>query len=458
MSKSHKYEIDMLNGNLFIKMLKFCIPLILSGILQLLYNAADLVVVSNFSTDKEALGAVGSCGSLISLIVNLFMGMSVGTNVICAGAYARGDKDYLKKAVHTSLLTSLILGILLGIFGFFASDYLLTLMKNDLSLSRLYLKIYFIGLPFNMLYNFAAAILRAVGDTKRPLYILSIAGLFNVLLNLVFVICFKMSVGGVALATIISQLISSALIIFCLVKSKEAYKVCFKDLKISKRPLFSIIRIGFPAGLQASIFSISNVLIQSSVNAFGFMVMNGNSSAQSLEGFVYTSMNSVYHASLSFTGQNVSVKKYGNIKKIVLSGLAIVSIIGILMGGTMFIFGKEALSIYTKVPGEIEVGYIRLHYLVLPYFLCGIMDVMCGVIRGLGYAILPMMVSLVGACGLRVLWIIFIFRPYTSFVNINDLNLLYISYPISWMITFIAHFICYLICFRRTKNLDIRID
>lgn len=446
------FEIDMTSGNIFFKMIKFCIPLILTGILQLIYNAADLIVVSNFSGDPNALGAVGSTSSIINLTVNLFMGLSVGVNVLCARMFANKDDEGMKRSVHTAVLISLIFGVVVGIYGYLMADRLLTMMNNPLELSRTYLKIYFLGLPFNMLYNFAAAILRGVGDTKRPLYFLSIAGIINVLLNLLFVIVFKLSVAGVALATIISQAISAILIMICLIKTKENYHFSFKELKIYKKELLEMIRIGLPAGIQSSIFSISNTLIQSSVNAFGEIAINGNSAAQSLEGFTYTSMNAVYHASLSFTSQNVGAKKYNNITKVTLSSLLIVTIIGVLMGGSIFLFGKKLLTIYIKPEyvEQINVGYIRLHYLTLPYFLCGIMDVMCGVIRGLGYALLPMIVSIIGVCGFRILWILFIFRPMvTDYSNYSFLNNLYISYPISWIATLAIHTLCYFIIKRK---------
>lgn len=458
MENSKRYEVDLVNGNILINMVKFCIPLILTGILQLLYNAADMLVVANFSGDSDAVGAVGSTGSLISLIVNLFMGLSVGTNVLSARNFTSNNAEGMKKVVHTAVLSSLIIGTIIGIFGCFTNDFLLNLMKNPLELSRVYLRIYFIGLPFNMLYNFASAILRGVGDTKRPLIFLSISGVINVFLNLIFVIVCKMSVEGVALATIISQAVSCVLIIVSLMNESNIYKFSFKNLKISKNEFLSMLKIGLPAGIQNSVFSISNVIIQSSVNAFGATVIDGNSSAQSLEGFVYTSMNSVYHASLTFASANYEAKNFKKIISVVTSGLIIVTVIGVVMGGSFFIFGKELLSLYAKTEGQLEVGYIRLHYLCLPYFLCGIMDVMCGVIRGLGYAILPMIVSLVGVCGFRIVWIYTIFRANTSFTDINDLNLLYISYPISWIITFFVHFLCYLYVYKKiakTKVVDI---
>ena len=417
----------------------------LMGILQLLYNAADLIVVGNFGGDKTAIGAIGSTSSLISLTVNLFMGLSVGTNVTCAKYFGAKNNEKISKVVHTSILLSLIMGIGLGALGFIFADDLLTLMKNDLELSRVYLKIYFIGMPFNLVYNFAAAVLRAVGDTKRPLYFLSIAGLVNIILNIISVVVFKMGVAGVAYATIASQFVSCILIMITLCKTKECYRFSFNQLKINKRELFEILKIGLPAGIQSSIFSISNVIIQTSINRFNYIVMNGNTAASSVEDFVYVSMESVYHASLPFTSQNVGAKKTDNIKKITAYSLIIVTLIAVIFGGTLFIFGKQALSIYTKVPDEIEVGYIRLHYLCLPYFLCGIMDVMVGILRGMGYSTLPMIISIIGICGFRISWIYGYFYQHTNFTDYKDLNLLYVSYPISWIITFLVQLTCYLI-------------
>ena len=444
-----KYEMDMVNGNIFLKIIRFSIPLALMGMLQLFYNAADLIVVSNFGGDNDALGAVGSTGSIINLLVNLFIGLSVGTNVVVARCFGAKKYDKISDVVHTSILTSFLIGVLLGLFGFIFARPLLKLMNNDLDLSVLYLKIYFIGMPFNLVYNFAASILRAVGDTKRPLYFLTISGLANVLFNLVFVIVFKMSVAGVALATVISQVISCVLILIALFKSNECYKLRLSKLRIDKNSLIEITKIGLPAGIQSSIFSISNVLIQSSVNMFGPVVMNGNSAAASVEGFVYTAMNSVYHASLAFMGQNVGAKNTKNIKKVTFYSLIIVCLVSISLGSILFISGQQVLKIYTAIPEEIAVGYIRLHYLCLPYFLCGIMDVMVGCLRGLGYSTLPMIVSIVGVCGFRIFWILIIFYNYTDFKNIEDLNLLYISYPISWIITFLAHFGCYIYASRK---------
>lgn len=470
--KKNKYEIDMCSGNLFKKIIVFCIPLMLMGILQLLYNTADLLVVSLFSGDKNALGAVGSTSSLINLIVNLFMGLSAGTSVVCGNCFGAKEYDKMSRVVHTSIAISLLVGTFLGIFGFFFSRDLLLLMNNEDPLSVIYLKIYFIGMPFNMLYNFAASVLRSIGDTKRPLYYLSISGILNILLNLFFVIICKLSVAGVAIATIISQFISCMMIMHTLMKSKEPYRVELKKLNIYGKELLEIMRVGLPAGIQSSIFSISNVIIQSSVNQFDKVatdilgtgeivgtVKNGNSAASSVEGFVYAAMNSVYYAALSFTSQNIGAKNTKNIKKVTLYSLIHVTLIALIFGGILFALGKPVLSIYTKVPEEIEIGYIRLHYLCLPYFLCGIMDVMVGVLRGMGYSIMPMLVSIFGVCGFRILWIFTVFNFNTSYQDYNDLHLLYISYPISWIITFTIHFISYLICSKKKfKELNERLQ
>lgn len=447
-----RYEVEMINGNIFKNMIRYCIPLMLTGILQLFYNAADLVIVSNFSNDPNALGAVGSTGSLTALIVNLFMGLSVGTNVLSARSYAVKDKDGMSRTVHTSVLISILIGIVIGIFGFISAKWLLNIMSNPLPKAVTYIKIYFIGLPFMLLYNFSAAILRGVGDTKRPLYILSISGLANVLLNLFFVIVCKMGVEGVAIATLASQVISSILIVTCLLKTDEIYKLSLKELKIYKKEFFSMLKIGLPAGIQSSLFSISNVLIQSSINKFGEAVMNGNTAANSLDGFVYTSMNSVYHASIAFTSQNVAAKRKENIRKVLFYALLLVFIIGLTTGGGFFLFGKTMLKIYTNDPFEIEVGYLKMHYLCLPYFIFGLMDVVSGSIRGMGNSLVPMITSIIGICVLRVIWIFFIFNPNTNFTNYKDLSLLFISYPISWVATLIVNIITYTFISKKVKQ------
>ena len=433
------YELDMCNGPILGKILVFAIPLMISGILQLLFNAADIIVVGRF-TGSQALAAVGSTSALINLIINLFIGVSVGANVVVARNYGAKDYDGIHGAVHTSVLTAIWGGIILIFVGILLARPMLEMMgtpEDVIDLSVLYMRIYFVGMPAFMMYNFGAAILRATGDTKRPLYFLTLSGVVNVVLNLFFVIVFHMGVAGVALATIISQAISAFLIILCLMKMDGPCHLDFKLLKFHPEQLKSMLRIGLPAGLQGAIFSISNVLIQSSVNSFGSQVMAGNTAAGNIEGFVYNSMNAVYQTSLSFTSQNMGAKKFDRINKILFQCLLVVTAIGLVMGGGAYLLGEPLLGIYTSSPEVVSYGLIRLKYVCATYFLCGLMDVMVGTIRGMGYSIMPMLVSLTGACAFRVIWI------FTIFQMDRTLDCLYISYPISWVLTAGVHLICY---------------
>ena len=435
------YELDMCNGPILGKILVFAIPLMISGILQLLFNAADIIVVGRF-TGSQALAAVGSTSALINLIINLFIGVSVGANVVVARNYGAKDYDGIHGAVHTSVLTAIWGGIILIFVGILLARPMLEMMgtpEDVINLSVLYMRIYFVGMPAFMMYNFGAAILRAIGDTKRPLYFLTLSGVVNVVLNLFFVIVFHMGVAGVALATIISQAISAFLIILCLMKMDGPCHLDFKHLKFHPEQLESMLRIGLPAGLQGAIFSISNVLIQSSVNSFGSQVMAGNTAAGNIEGFVYNSMNAVYQTSLSFTSQNMGAKKFDRINKILFQCLLVVTAIGLVMGGGAYLLGEPLLGIYTSSPEVVSYGLIRLKYVCATYFLCGLMDVMVGTIRGMGYSIMPMLVSLTGACAFRVIWI------FTIFQMNRTLDCLYISYPISWVLTAGVHLICYFI-------------
>lgn len=435
------YELDMCNGPILGKILVFAIPLMISGILQLLFNAADIIVVGRF-TGSQALAAVGSTSALINLIINLFIGVSVGANVVVARNYGAKDYDGIHGAVHTSVLTAIWGGIILIFVGILLARPMLEMMgtpEDVINLSVLYMRIYFVGMPAFMMYNFGAAILRAIGDTKRPLYFLTLSGVVNVVLNLFFVIVFHMGVAGVALATIISQAISAFLIILCLMKMDGPCHLDFKHLKFHPEQLKSMLRIGLPAGLQGAIFSISNVLIQSSVNSFGSQVMAGNTAAGNIEGFVYNSMNAVYQTSLSFTSQNMGAKKFDRINKILFQCLLVVTAIGLVMGGGAYLLGEPLLGIYTSSPEVVSYGLIRLKYVCATYFLCGLMDVMVGTIRGIGYSIMPMLVSLTGACAFRVIWI------FTIFQMNRTLDCLYISYPISWVLTAGVHLICYFI-------------
>ena len=448
------YEMDMCHGPLLRKLLVFSLPVMLSGVLQLLFNAADIIVVGQY-VGSTALAAVGSTGSLINLLINLLIGLSVGANVMVARYYGAHEEKLVSQTVHTAILLSLVSGIVMIFIGIALAEPLLRLMgtpDNVLDQAALYVRIYFAGMPVIMLYNFGSAILRAVGDTKRPMYFLLLAGILNVFMNLFFVIVFHMGVAGVALATVLSQCVSAGLVLLCLIRSNGSIKLHLKEMKIHKEPLLKMIRVGLPAGIQGSIFSISNVLIQSSVNSFGDIAMAGNAAASNIEGFIYTCMNAIYQAAISFTSQNYGAGQYRRIRKIMRSGVLIVSCVGFLLGGIAFLCAPILLSIYNTDPQVIQYGMLRMEIICLTYFTCGIMDVMVGCLRGLGYSIMPMIVSLAGACGIRVLWI------FTVFQWDRTLTMLYISYPVSWMITAAVHIICFLIIIRKVPNMDAEDD
>ncbi len=443
--KTKSYEIDMCNGPLFSKIMLFFVPLMLSGILQLLFNAADIVVVGRFA-GNQALAAVGSTSSLINLLVNVFIGLSVGANVLVARFYGANKEKELSEMVHTAILTAFISGCILVVLGIFLSGPALSLMdtpEDVIEHSILYMRIYFVGMPAMMTYNFGSAILRAVGDTKRPLYYLLLAGIINVILNLIFVIVFHMGVAGVAWATVISQVISAALVLRCLIKSDAGYHLDLKQLKIVPDKLLKMIQIGVPAGLQGALFSISNVLIQSSVNSFGSLAMAGNTAAANIEGFVYTSMNAFHQTAISFTGQNYGARKYKRIGKILLICQIMVMLVGLVMGNLAYAFADILLRLYSSDPIVIEYGVLRLSIICVLYCLCGMMDVMVGSLRGMGYSIMPMLVSLTGACLFRVVWIYTIFKAYPT------LKCLYISYPISWALTFAVHLLCFAVVYKK---------
>lgn len=442
------YEMDMCNGPIFKKLLIFALPLMLSGILQLLFNAADIVVVGKF-TGSHALAAVGSTGALINLFVNVFIGFSIGTNVLVAQYFGARDEKNVQETVHTSILLGIVGGFILIVAGIVFAKPMLEWMDtpdNVLEHAVLYMRIYFVGMPAMLVYNFGAAILRAIGDTKRPLYYLLSAGVINVVLNLFFVIVLDMGVAGVAAATVASQVVSAVLIVRCLMQSEGIYRLNLHELKLHRKKLVRIVQIGLPAGLQGAVFSLSNVLIQSSVNSFGSVAMAGNTAAGNIEGFVYTSMNAIYQTALSFTSQNVGGGRQDRIPKIIFQCMAIVIVIGAVMGNLAYQCGPFLLGIYSSDPEVIQFGMSRMQIICQWYFLCGIMDVAVGILRGLGYSVIPMLVSLTGACGLRVLWI------FTVFVWKHSLFVLYLSYPITWIVTFTVHLICLLVIWKRKKG------
>ncbi|MCI6497718.1 MATE family efflux transporter [Lachnospiraceae bacterium HCP1S3_C3] len=446
--KQKKYEMDMCSGPLLKKILIFTIPVMASGILQLLFNATDIIVVGRYA-GKESLAAVGSTTALINLIINLFVGLSVGANVITAKYYGAGKEKDVSETVHTAILTAVISGIILVIIGIILATPLLKLMDSPedvLGKSALYLKIYFLGMPAMMLYNFGSAVLRAVGDTKRPLYYLILSGSVNVCLNLISVICFGMGVAGVGIATVVAQYISAAMVVRCLIKEDGSYGINLSELRLTGSKLKEIMFVGIPAGMQGVVFALSNVLIQSSINSFGSIAMAGNTAASNIEGFIYISMNSYNQTAISFTSQNIGGKKIERVGKILLICIGLVSMFGIILGFGAYFAGNTLLHIYSSDMEVIHYGLMRMRVICLTYFTCGIMDVFAGSVRGMGYSVMPMIISLIGACGLRIVWI------YTIFKAHHTLTTLYISYPVTWVITICAYIVCYTICIKKVKS------
>lgn len=445
------YTMDLCEGSILNKLLLFSLPLIASSVLQLFFNAADVIVVGQFAGDNS-LAAVGSNGSIINLLTNVFMGLSVGANVLVARYFASKQEKELRKTVHTAIMVSVVCGAVLAVVGDLASKQLLIWMQSPtevIDLATVYLRIYFLGSPAMMLYNFGAAILRGVGDTKRPLYYLSFAGVVNVVLNLIFVVVFKMDVAGVALATVISQCVSAILVIRCLMREESAIRLEKQYLGVDKNTLLRILQIGLPAGVQGSLFSLSNVVIQSSINSFGNIVVAGNSAACNVEGFVYVAMNAFAQAIVAFVSQNVGAGKYERINKIVIITQMCVLTIGLVLGNVVYLFGEQILRLYSDSDIVIQAGIKRLSIVCTTYALCGVMDSMVGALRGLGYSIMPMIVSLLGACAFRIAWISVFFQME----QYHNIDTVYFAYPISWALTVSVHIICYLIVRWRMKKL-----
>ena len=447
-TKTSKYEIDRCNGSILDKLVSFSIPLMLSGILQLLFNAVDIIVVGQF-TGNEALAAVGSTTALINVFVNLFIGISLGASVLAARFYATGQEKEMSETVHTSITLALISGIAMGIIGVIAAKGALELMDtpdNVLNLSTLYMRIYFMGMPFFMLYNYGAAILRAVGDTKRPLLFLIISGATNVVLNLLLVIQFHLGVAGVAIATVISQCISCILVLRCLYLSDGSYQLRFNKLGMKTRYVKQIFQIGIPAGIQSTIINFSNVLLQSSVNSFGSVAMAGYTAANNILGFLYVSVNSITQACMSFTSQNYGVRKFKRMDKVLLECLGLTVIVALVLGGGSYLFGAELMHIYTKSSKVIECGVDIMLYTTVTYFLCGIMDLLPGALRGMGHSTVPMILSVIGTVGTRIVWIYVIFPCHRS------LDFLFISYPVSWLLTIVMQVICFYFVRKKVHN------
>lgn len=441
----------MIEGPLFGKILMFSLPLMASGILQLLFNAADVIVVGRFA-GENALAAVGSTGALINLILNLFFGLSTGASVCASNAIGAKDDERVKRCVHTSMALAIVGGIMAMIAGLLWSRPLLALMGTKPELiedAALYMKIYFLGVPASLIFNFAAGLLRAEGDTKRPLYILTIAGVVNVICNLFFVIVFHLSVAGVALATAISNIISMLLIVAHMLKLDSNLKYIIKETKIYKREFLDVLRIGIPSGMSGMMFSISNAIIQSSINLFPATTVAGNTAASNIEGFIYTSMNTFYQASQTFTGQNLGAGKIKRINKVLVNSLIIVTTVGAALCALALVFSRPLLSLYVtgeNVDAVISAGVERMAVICSTYYLCGMMEVACGSLRGMKYSFSTMIISMLGACAFRIIWLATVFKANQTVFNI------YVSYPISWVLTLGAYLVCYVYAMRKLKK------
>ena len=448
--KKRSYEIDMCNGAILPKMLQFAFPLMLSGILQLMFNAADVIVVGRFAGDN-ALAAVGSTGQLVNLLVKSFIGLSVGGNVL-ASRYcgARQDED-LRRTVHTSIALSLFSGAVLTVMGLVLMKPLLRMInvpEEIFDQAAVYLRIYFVGITAMMVYNFGSALLRAVGDTKRPMYYLTISGVINVVLNLFFVIGFHMDVAGVALATTISQCVSAVLVVRCLIKAEGSLKLDMKALKVDPQIFRMILSIGIPASVQGILFSIANLSIQSSINSFGTEAVAGNSAASSIEGFILTAMNAFYQTVLSFTGQNLGAGKRDRANKVLYLGMGCTAVVGLVLGYGSVWFGEELLGLYTTGTTVITMGMYRLSVMGSTYFIGGLQETVVGALRGMGYGVLPTVVSLVGICGLRLLYLNTLFQME----EFHNLHSLYFTYPLSWGVTLVVLLVMYFIVRRKLKK------
>lgn len=442
----------MISGPLLSGIVMYTIPIILTSVLQLLFNAADLVIVGRFC-GSISVAAVGATGSITNLMVNFFIGLSVGAGVTVAHGLGSREATVVHNTVHTALPVAIVSGIVLTIIGVSYSETFLRMMGTPdtvLPLSSVYMKIYFAGITFTMVYNFCASILRAAGDTKSPLIYLTFAGVVNVVLNVFFVTVFHMNVAGVALATTISQGISAVLVTWALMKRTDSCHLELKKMRFHSIQLRKMLRIGLPAGIQSSLFSISNVLIQSSINSFGDILMSGNAAAGNIEGFVYTSLNAFHQTAVNYIGQNAGAKQYKRVSKTLLICLGCVTIVGITFGGLAYTFGEQLLSIYiTDSPEAVSYGILRLSCICLPYFICGLMDVSTGALRGLGASFIPMLISVLGVCGIRIGWIYTIFQ----IPQFHTPQCLYLSYPISWAITFLCQMIAFFVVYRRQVTL-----
>ena len=451
MNRQKHYEIDMVNGKLAPNIMRYAIPLMFASALQILFNATDTAVVGKFA-GSDSLAAVGSTGMMISLIINVLMGFALGTSVLVSRYTGAGEYADVSETVHTSIAVSLIGGLAFGVIGFIFCGTGLKLMgtpSNVIDKAVLYTRIYFIGLPASALYNYGSAVLRAVGDTKRPMYFLLIAGVINVILNLIFVIVLKMDVAGVAIATVASQVISATLVILTLIRSDSIIRLDPRKLRINGRKLKDMLKIGLPAGIQGSMFSISNVVIQSSINTFGSSVVAAHSAGGNIEALLMVMENAFYESALTFTSQNVGARKPERIMRVMSISMLLMVAIGLALDCALYGLGRQLLSLFTNDSDIIEYGMIRMLYVTLPHFICGMMNIVVGMMRGIGNSFLPMLVSIAGVCGVRLIWV------YTVFAAQKTLPSLYMCYPVSWFIAGVIQSICFAITWKRYKQKNI---
>lgn len=452
-----KTKRNLTEGPLFLPMIKFVIPIILTGMLQIFYNMADSIVVGRWSGNDSALEAIGSTTSLANLIVNLFMGIAGGAGVVIARNYGANNYKKLSRAVHTSMLFSLVAGMGFSVLGLVISEPALTLMQTKPELmddALLYLKIICLGIPASAVYNFGASVLRSVGDSKTPLIILSLSGLSNILFNLFFVIVCDMSVDGVSLATIISQYLSAITVVTVLrMRKKQPYALDFDKLELDMKLMKEILYLGIPAGLQGTLFSISNIILTAGINDLEGYDLEGKAIAINIEGLVHTAMNSYLHASMTFTGQNYGAKKPDRIKKSIFYAVIQVLFVGIVGGQLVNLFAEPLANLYVdpEVADKelvINSAVTLMNFMLAVYFLCGLMDTLSGALRGLGYSVIPMIVSIGAICVLRMIWV-FVFYPMEQF---HSLIGIYTIYPISWSLGVLAMAIALLIVFPKVKK------
>lgn len=444
-----KRKVSITEGKLLGNMIRYAIPIMFTNVLQLFYNSADLYVLGNFCSDENAFGAVGCTTALINMILGIFIGLGAGICVTLSQSIGECNDERSSKIVHTSFVMAIILGVIVGVVGFFTAEPLLKLMKTPnelLSGAVLYVKIYFCGSVGNLMYNFFAGIMRSRGDSVRPLLFSSIGGVVNIILNLIFVTVFNMGVEGVAIATIVSQMISAVITIVHMTRLNDACCLHFSKLCIDRRVLMQFVKIGLPAGIQGSLFSISNMLLQSGYNSLGTIAVNANTAAQNVDGYIYNILNSFYHVTLTFASQNFGARKYDRLKKVMLLSSACVVVIGLSLGACSYLFSDFFIGIFNSDEAVLEYGRYRIIMVGLPYFLCGLMEIGTAMLRSIGYSFYALVITFAGSCALRIVWV------YTVFAAYHELLVLYMAYPVSWLVTTLALFAVYAICYRHTKQ------